>query len=346
MTLYATRIARAPRWPPARRPHSRRRASPPRSPMTRRRHSGLTATDAAGNTSACSSGITYVEDSTPPAAPSGLDSSPASPANNNSPKITGTAEAGATVKVYATANCSGGPAATGSASDVHGARPDGQRVERHIHQLTRRRRPTPPATSRACASAITYVEDSTAPAAPSASPPRPPRRPMTTRPTSPARPRPARRSRSTRRPTAPAPIVGDRLGRRVRIAGLTVTVSDDTTDAPVGHGDRRGRQHVGLLERAELRRGLDRARRPDRAVGQPVDAGQQQRTEGHRHGRASGDGQALPDVRLLRHGARDRLRRRVRHARPDGSASPTTRRRRSRPRPPTPPATRASARPA
>src|SRR5205085_1775816 len=58
-----------------------------------------TATDAAGNVSSCSSGVGYVEDSTPPATPSSLSVSPASPANANSPSISGTAEAGSTVKL-------------------------------------------------------------------------------------------------------------------------------------------------------------------------------------------------------------------------------------------------------
>src|SRR5207247_7836263 len=52
-----------------------------------------TATDTAGNVSACSSGVAYVEDSTPPTAPSSLSVSPASPANNNNPSISGTAAA-------------------------------------------------------------------------------------------------------------------------------------------------------------------------------------------------------------------------------------------------------------
>src|SRR5439155_9550871 len=75
-----------------------------------------TATDTANNTSACSSGFTYVEDSTVPAAPSGLGSTPASPANNNNASITGSAEAGSTVKLYTTSDCSGAPAVNGSAA--------------------------------------------------------------------------------------------------------------------------------------------------------------------------------------------------------------------------------------
>src|SRR5207247_1826344 len=75
-----------------------------------------TATDAAGNASDCSSAFTYVEDSSAPAAPSGLGSTPASPANNNGPSIFGSAEAGSTVKLYTTSDCSGAPVANGSAA--------------------------------------------------------------------------------------------------------------------------------------------------------------------------------------------------------------------------------------
>src|SRR5439155_8853194 len=75
-----------------------------------------TATDAAGNVSLCSSGITYVEDSAAPGAPSSLSVSPASPANNNSPSISGTAEAGSTVKLYTNASCTSAVAGSGAAA--------------------------------------------------------------------------------------------------------------------------------------------------------------------------------------------------------------------------------------
>ncbi len=76
-----------------------------------------TASDSVGNTSACSSSsVMYVEDSTAPAAPTLTGSSPASPANNNNPSISGTAEANSTVRIYATSNCSGPPAGTGTAN--------------------------------------------------------------------------------------------------------------------------------------------------------------------------------------------------------------------------------------
>src|SRR5207237_2738061 len=75
-----------------------------------------TATDAAGNVSPCSSGVQYVEDSSAPAAPSSLAVSPASPANNNSPAISGSAEAGSTVKLYTNSSCTSSVAASGSAA--------------------------------------------------------------------------------------------------------------------------------------------------------------------------------------------------------------------------------------
>ena len=75
-----------------------------------------TATDAAGNTSACSSAFTYIEDSTPPSTPSIDDSSPPSPGSDTSPELLGTADSDSTVTIYASADCSGSPAATGTAS--------------------------------------------------------------------------------------------------------------------------------------------------------------------------------------------------------------------------------------
>lgn len=76
-----------------------------------------TATDAANHTSDCSqSSVTYVEDSTPPPAPTFTGTDPASPANNNSPKIKGSAAAGSGVLLYTTPDCSGPPLTGGSAA--------------------------------------------------------------------------------------------------------------------------------------------------------------------------------------------------------------------------------------
>ena len=77
-----------------------------------------TATDAANNTSPCSSARTYVEDSSPPAAPSLTATDPASPGSSNDPKVKGTAEAGSTVRLYTTSDCSGTPVATGGAGQL------------------------------------------------------------------------------------------------------------------------------------------------------------------------------------------------------------------------------------
>lgn len=66
--------------------------------------------------SPCSvSSITYVEDSAA-SVPTVTDSDPLSPANANTPRIMGTAEKGATVDLYTTADCTGPPAATGTAA--------------------------------------------------------------------------------------------------------------------------------------------------------------------------------------------------------------------------------------
>ena len=55
--------------------------------------------DAAGNLSDCSNTINYTEDSTPPAKPT-LATSPASPANDNNPELTGTTDANTAIDVY------------------------------------------------------------------------------------------------------------------------------------------------------------------------------------------------------------------------------------------------------
>ncbi len=81
-----------------------------------------TATDAALNTSPCSAPIEYTE-STPepvdeeaPAAPELESTVPSSPADNNNPKIRGTAETGSTVQIYSGTTCAGSPVATDSSA--------------------------------------------------------------------------------------------------------------------------------------------------------------------------------------------------------------------------------------
>ncbi|WP_242343475.1 RCC1 domain-containing protein [Anaeromyxobacter terrae] len=121
-----------------------------------------TAVDAAGNVSRCASGPRYLHDGQPP--PPTLTVSPNGPANDNWPVVSGAAERGATVEVYADPLCSGPPLASepipvgtfrasvhvadDSTTTFHGVvtDPTGHRSE--------------------CGPGITYVEDSLGPAAP------------------------------------------------------------------------------------------------------------------------------------------------------------------------------------
>ncbi len=59
-----------------------------------------TASDAAENTSACSAPFAYREDSTAPAPPQLTDTDPDSPANDNFPRVKGSAEAGSVIRLY------------------------------------------------------------------------------------------------------------------------------------------------------------------------------------------------------------------------------------------------------
>ncbi|MGV1049236.1 MAG: hypothetical protein ACOYD4_12025 [Solirubrobacterales bacterium] len=66
-------------------------------------------------TSACSAeGITYRQVTTPPAKPTFAGVTPASPANDNAPRLTGTADPQATVSIYANAGCTGAVLGAGS----------------------------------------------------------------------------------------------------------------------------------------------------------------------------------------------------------------------------------------
>ena len=58
-----------------------------------------------------------MKDTQAPALPTALATSPASPANNNAPKVTGTSDAGSTVTIYTNATCTSPVAATGTAAN-------------------------------------------------------------------------------------------------------------------------------------------------------------------------------------------------------------------------------------
>lgn len=69
-------------------------------------------------TSECSEGLTYRHVSTPPATPVLSGVSPASPANDNFPRLLGTADPDATISIYASADCSGAVVATGTGAQL------------------------------------------------------------------------------------------------------------------------------------------------------------------------------------------------------------------------------------
>jgi hypothetical protein len=77
----------------------------------------VTATDAAGNSSACSDSVTFVNDTTSPATPSAPTNSVVSPSKSTTLTLAGSVPAGSTVKVYASKDCSGAPIAVGSDTD-------------------------------------------------------------------------------------------------------------------------------------------------------------------------------------------------------------------------------------
>ena len=125
-------------------------------------HLSATATDAAGNTSACSSSLSYVEDSTAPVAPTALSVSPSTPANNNAPKVSGTAEPGATVKLYPTSDCSGTALATGSAA-AFGTPGLTVSVADDTTTTISAAAIDAAGNTGACSTGVTYVEDSSSP---------------------------------------------------------------------------------------------------------------------------------------------------------------------------------------
>ena len=69
-----------------------------------------------GNQSDCTTAVTYVEDSST-SPPTIASTSPASPANDPSPRVFGNAETGSTIQVFVNARCEGAAAATGSVGD-------------------------------------------------------------------------------------------------------------------------------------------------------------------------------------------------------------------------------------
>ena len=326
-----------------------------------------TATDAAGNVSGCStSSVSYTEDSTAPALPSSLGSTPASPANNNSPAITGTAEAGSTVKVYTTAACTGAPAATGTAANFSSP---GLTVSVSDDSSTTFKATATDAAgnvSGCSTSSVTYVEDSTAPVNPSG---------LAATPAGPANNNsPAisgtAEAGSTVKLYTTATCTGAPTATGTAAAfatGITVAVADDSLHHAQGDRDGRIRERQRLLLGRHVRRRLDGSGQPFRACLDSCRPSEQQLARDLRHGRSGIDGQALHHGHLHRRavgdghgrGVRDRDHGRGRRRQLDDlqgdrdrcsrerqrlldAASPTSRTRPRRPNPPALAATPAS----
>jgi hypothetical protein len=103
-----------------------------------------------------------------PAAPSGLATTPISPANDTAPEVAGTAPAGSTVKLYTTTDCSGGVAASGSAATFGGAGITVTVPDNATTNLSATATDTYGAVS-PCSTSIAYTADSTPPGAPTIS---------------------------------------------------------------------------------------------------------------------------------------------------------------------------------
>jgi CSLREA domain-containing protein len=104
----------------------------------------------------------FERDSVAPHKPAILASTPKSPANNNSPKLKGLAEAGSSVRIYKTANCTGPAVKMGSAATFHSpglAVMVGNNTSTVLHATA-----TDASNNKsACSNGFTYVEDSKPP---------------------------------------------------------------------------------------------------------------------------------------------------------------------------------------
>ncbi len=117
------------------------------------------ATDSASNQSTATRAFSV--DTAIPAAPELTSTDPASPANQNSPKVFGSAPAGSSVDLYSGPDCSGGPVATGTAAGLAGGIT--VLVGDDSSFSFRATATSAAGNTSPCSSPIAYVEDSTAP---------------------------------------------------------------------------------------------------------------------------------------------------------------------------------------
>jgi hypothetical protein len=113
-----------------------------------------------GTSGPCSSPITYVEDSMPGAvAITGID--PAGPANQNLPRVTGSAEADATVRLFANPSCQGPAAGGGTGAQLAAGLP--VRVPDNATSAISAIAIDVAGNASPCSSPLSYTEDSRAP---------------------------------------------------------------------------------------------------------------------------------------------------------------------------------------
>ena len=125
-----------------------------------------TATDGALHVSPCSNpGLTYQQVTTGPGPPSPASVSPASPANDNTPQVSGSSAPGTTVKLFSSPTCTGTPLGSGSA--VEFAAGGIQASVANDSTTTIYASASLAGVNSICsATSVTYREDSTPPAGP------------------------------------------------------------------------------------------------------------------------------------------------------------------------------------
>jgi hypothetical protein len=120
------------------------------------------AIDQAQNADASPASVTFTVDTQAPAAPQITDTDPNSPANDNSPMVKGTAEAGSTVTLYQSTDCTGAVEAQGSAGAFGGAGLAASVPDDAVATFTATATDAVGNTS-SCSSTFNYREDSTPP---------------------------------------------------------------------------------------------------------------------------------------------------------------------------------------
>ncbi len=127
------------------------------------------AVDADGNVSACSNALDYTHDSVGPAAPVLDSTDPASPSQQRSPTVFGSAEDGTTVKLYNRADCARGEIGAGSAAELAAGIAVSKPLARNATTPIAARAFDSAGNASACSAALDYTHDSIKPAAPTLS---------------------------------------------------------------------------------------------------------------------------------------------------------------------------------